>query len=95
MLQDLEAANISFMPIGQAPGADRPPRSFGGKRFLKRQQAIDWSAARWQKAWGIHVYTGIPSARDGASWHDIDFKYEAICAAPNTVFFRFVRVFIH
>ena len=85
ILQDLEAANISFMPIGQAPGADRPPRSFGGERFLKRQQAMDWSATRWRKAWGIHVYTGIPSARDGASWHDIDFKYEAICAAPDTV----------
>ena len=31
------------------------------------------------------MYTGIPSAREGASWHDIDFKYEAICAAPDTV----------
>ena len=85
LLQDLEAAGISFMPIGQAPGADRPPRHFGDDRFLKRQQAIDWEAIRWHKSWGIHVYTGIPSARDGASWHDIDFKYEAICAAPDAV----------
>ena len=85
MLQDLEAAGISFMPIGQAPATDRPPRSFGGKRFLKRQQTIDWDTIQWDKSWGIHVYTGVPSVRDGAHWHDIDFKYEAICAAPDAV----------
>lgn len=85
MLQDLETADISFMPIGQVPGNDRPPRSFGGERFLKRQQATDWEILRWHKSWGIQVYTGMPSARDGAPWHDIDFKYEAICAAPDAV----------
>ena len=86
MLQDLEAADISFMPIGRVPGNDRPPRSFGGERFLKRQQATDWTILYWHKSWGVQVYTGIPSARDGAPWHDIDFKYEAICAAPDAVF---------
>ena len=85
LLQDLEAAGISFMPIGCAPVADRPPRSFGGDRFLKRQQTTDWEVIQWSKSWGIHVYTGVPSARDGAPWHDIDFKYEAICAAPDAV----------
>lgn len=85
LLQDLETAGISFMPIGQAPGTDHPPRHFGGKRFLKRQQATDWKVIRWHKSWGIQVYTGMPSARDGAPWHDIDFKYEAICAAPDAI----------
>ena len=85
MLQDLEAADVSFMPIGRAPGTDRPPRSFGGERFLKRQEAADWGIIHWRKSWGLHVYTGTPSARDGAPWHDIDFKYEAICAAPDAV----------
>ena len=85
LLQDLEAAGISFMPIGQAPGTDRPPRSFGGERFLKRQQATDWWITQWHNSWGIQVYTGMPSGRDGAPWHDIDFKYEAICAAPDAV----------
>ena len=85
MLQDLETAGISFMPIGQAPGSDRPPRNFGGERFLRRQQATDWNAIRLHKSWGIQVYTGIPSARDDAPWHDIDFKYEALCAAPDAV----------
>ena len=85
MLQDLEAAGISFMPIGRAPGTDRPPRSFGGERFLKRQQATDWDITQWHRSWGMQVYTSIPSGRDGALWHDIDFKYEAICAAPDAV----------
>ena len=85
LLQDLEAADISFLPIGQAPGTDRPPRHFGGERFLKRQAAIDWGITQWQESCGIHVYTGMPSARDGAPWHDIDFKYEAISAAPDAV----------
>ena len=86
MLQDLEAAGISFMPIGHAPDNDRPPRGFGGERFLKRQQTTDWDVIRWYRSWGIQVYTGDPSARDGASWHDIDFKYETLCAAPDAVF---------
>ena len=86
ILQDLEAANISFTPIGRAPGSDHPPRSFGGKRFLKRQEAIDWEITQWRRSWGIHVYTGIPSARREALWHDIEFTYEAICAAPDAVF---------
>ena len=86
MLQDLEAAGVSFMPIGRAPDNDRPPRDFGGERFLKRQQATDWDVIRWYRSWGIQVYTGDPSARDSAPWHDIDFKYEALCAAPDAVF---------
>ena len=85
MLQDLEAADISFMPIGRAPGSDRPPRSFGGDRFLKRQQTANWDTVQWLKSWGIQVYTGMPSARDNAPWHDIAFKYEAICAAPDAI----------
>ena len=85
VLQDLEAAGISFMPIGLAPDNDRPPRGFGGERFLQRQQVTDWDVIRWHKSWGIQVYTGTPSARDGAFWHDIDFTYEAVCAAPDAV----------
>ncbi len=85
MLQDLEAAGISFAPIGRSPGADRPPRSFGGDRFLKRQQTTNWDTSQWLKSWGLHVYTGIPSARDNAPWHDIAFTYQALCAAPDAV----------
>ncbi len=85
-LYDLEQADISFMPIGHAPESDHPPKDFGGERFLKRQATRDWIPRRWFESWGIHVYTGIPSAREGAQWHDINFKYDAICAAPDAVF---------
>ena len=84
-LYDLEQANISFMPIGHAPEADHPPRDFGGERFLKRQGTRDWKPSRWYASWGIQIYTGVPSGRDGAQWHDINFKYDAISAAPDAV----------
>ena len=85
-LADMERADISFMPIGRAPECDHGPRDFGGERFLKRQGIQNWGIRRWHASWGLQVYTGIPSERDGARWHDIDFKYEAICAAPDAVF---------
>ena len=85
-LYDLEQADISFMPIGRAPEYDRVPQSFGGERFLARQWIVNWSIRQWHTSWGIQVYTGIPSERDGAQWHDLDFTYAAICAAPDAVF---------
>ena len=86
VLADLERADISFMPIGRAPGFDRGPNDFGGERFLKRQDVEDWRLSRWYASWGIQMYTGIPSGREGAQWHDLDFTYQAICAAPDAVF---------
>ena len=84
-LDNLEQADISFMPIGRAPENDQGPSDFGGARFLKRQRADSWELQYWLAACGIQVYTGIPSQRDGARWHDIEFKYEALCAAPDAV----------
>ena len=86
LLADMEQADISFMPIGRAPEYDRGPRDFGGERFLKRQGLQNWGIRRWHASWGLQVYTGVPSASDGTSWHDIHFKYEAICAAPDAIF---------
>lgn len=83
-LDVLEQADISFMPIGQAP-FDRGPAHFGGNRFLRRQGTLDWESRRWFSSWGIQVYTGTPSARDGANWHDIEFTYRAIRDAPDAV----------
>ena len=85
VLDDLEQADISFMPIGHAPENDRGPRDFGGDRFLKRQGIDDWQYRRWYASWGIQIYTGIPSERNGARWHDFYFPYQAICAAPDAV----------
>ena len=84
-LYELEESDISFMPIGHAPWNDDGPRDFGGERFLKRQGIEDWIIRYWHKSWGIQVYTGIPSESDGAPWHDLDFKYEVLCAAPDAV----------
>ncbi len=85
ILDALENANISFMPIGHAPENDTGPRDFGGARFLKRQKAQDWQMKQWYASWGIQIYTGIPSERDGARWHDFEFTYQAICDAPELV----------
>ena len=84
LLHTLEQANISFMPIGQAP-FDRGPAYCGGNRFLRRQGTLDWQPRRWFSSWGIHIYTGAPSALDGANWHDIEFTYRAIRDAPDAV----------
>ena len=84
-LYDLEQADISFMPIGHAPKFDHAPGNFDGARFLRRQGTQDWSPKRWFASWGIQIYTGRPSGRNGAEWHDIDFQYDALCAAPDAV----------
>ena len=87
LLRDLEQADISFMPMGRAPEHDSSPISFQEHRFLRRQGMQDWAIRRWEASWGIQIYTGLPSERDGAQWHDLDFKYEALCAAPDAVLF--------
>ena len=84
-LYDVEQADISFMPIGRTGARDCVPLSFGGERFLRCQRMEDWEIRQWHTSWGIRMYTGIPSERDGARWHDFEFKYEAICAAPDAV----------
>ena len=85
MLDDLESAHISFMPIGHAPHNDHGPLDFGGDRFLTRQTALSWQLRQWYESWGIQVYTGIPSERNGARWHDLHITYQAICADPDAV----------
>ena len=85
-LYELEQAGISFMPIGRTPHYDHGPKNFGGERFLRQQRLKDWETGLWQRSWGIQVYTGIPSEYNGAQWHDIDFTYQAICAAPDAIF---------
>ena len=84
-LYELEQAGVSFMPIGRAPAYEGGPTDFGGERFLKRQGIGDWEARQWHDSYGIQVYTGIPSARDATRWHDLNFTYQAVCAAPDAV----------
>ena len=73
------------MPLGGRPGHERVPQSFAGERFLSRQRMADWNMRLWHTSWGIRMYTGAPSERNGARWHDFEFKYEALCAAPDAV----------
>ncbi len=40
---------------------------------------------RWDKSWGINVYTGVSSGHSRAHWHDLVFPYEGICAAPDAI----------
>ena len=84
-LYRLEQANISFMPMRRVPGYDHGLSGFEAERFLKRQGRKDWTGVFWHQSWGIQVYTGVPSECEGAQWHDIEFKYDAICAAPDAV----------
>ena len=84
-LYELEESDISFMPIGHAPWNDNGPRDSGGERFLRRQGIEDWLIRHWHKSCGIQVYTGIPSESNGARWHDFNFTYKALCAAPDAV----------
>ena len=84
-LDSLENADISFMPIGHATEYEQVPSDYGGERFTKRQSTRGWRMRQWYDSWGIQIYTGMPSAREGANWHDFEFKYEAICAAPDAV----------
>ena len=86
LLDDLEQAEISFMPIARAPKHDNGPKIFRDERFLKRQRMRDWPVRRWDASWGINIYTGMPSERNGARWHDLHFKYETLCTAPDAVF---------
>ena len=86
LLDDLEQAKISFMPIGRAPKHDNGPKHFRDKKFLKRQGMKDWAIRRWDTSWGILIYTGMPSECNDARWHDLHFKYEALCTAPAAVF---------
>ena len=85
MLQDLVRAHISFMPIGRAPWNDQGPEDYKGKRFFKGQRMTDQETRLWNASWGIRQSTGIPSEHNGARWHNLHFKYEAISAAPDAV----------
>ena len=86
LLDDLEAADISFMPIGRAPENDRGPRHFGGALFRRRTKTENWGFRRWDRSWGMSrcIRVSLPNAH-GAHWHDLNFTYQALCDAPDAV----------
>ena len=80
ILADLEQAGLSFMPIGHVTEHDWNPAISSNSENRK-----NWNSPLWEASWGIQAHTGTPSERNGARWHDLNFKYEAICAAPDIV----------
>ena len=88
LLHDLEEADISFMPIGAEP-FDRAPGDWTRMdnyrdRVNNRQDTQSW-LPRWYASSGIGIYTGKTSAGKGGNWHDIEFTYQAVLDAPDTV----------
>ena len=89
LLYDLEKADISFLPIGREP-SDRAPADWNRiDKYLDRvnnqQKTENWRPRRWFASWGIGIYTGEMSGREGANWHDIEFTYQAILGVPDAV----------
>lgn len=86
LLSDLEQAHIFFIPIGLAPKHDRNPEDYNEKqRFYRKKEVRNRGLRHWNAAWGIQIYTGIPSEKNGARWHDLEFTYQALCAQQQAV----------
>ncbi len=86
MLHDLEQADISFIPVNRAPDPNEGPANFeGNHQFSQLQREYSQNIRQWDASWGIQIYTGTPSERDGAPWHDLHFTYQALCTAPDAV----------
>ena len=84
MLHDLEQTDISFVPINIPPDLDQEAGDFEINRSFSQRQR-NWKIRQWNTSWGIQIYTGTPSEREGAPWHDLHFTYQALCAAPDAV----------
>lgn len=86
LLKDIEQAGISCIPIVSAYQDAPGSRSLATKQFLEEPGRRNWLRRYWQHSWGIQVCTGTSSEREGMRWHDLDFAYKAICAAPDAVY---------
>lgn len=74
------------MPLARAPNRVDMPRGFEECAYHYTYKTIrQWGIFQWHASWGIRIYTGVPSARDGALWHDLEFTYQAINTAPEMV----------
>ena len=86
MLQDLGTADISFMPIGQVPGNDRPPRDFGGRTPL--ETSTGGRLGKTSNGINRGEFKSIRELPPHAMAHHgttSTFTYEALCAAPDAV----------
>lgn len=85
-VDDLEQASIACMPLARVPSDVDMPRGFEECAYHYPYKTIqEWGIFQWHASWGIRIYTGTPSARDGAPWHDLEFTNQALKAAPEAI----------
>ena len=85
LVDDLVQANIAVMPLARRPKGGRVRQGFEFEYLYEYKTVQEWGIFQWHASWGIRIYAGAPSARDGVFWHDLEFTYEAISAAPEAV----------
>lgn len=86
LVDDLKQASIACMPLARAPNKIEMPRGFEECAYHYAYKTIrQWGIFQWHASWGIRIYTGVPSERNGAPWHDLEFTYQAINTAPEAV----------
>ena len=84
LVDDLERASIACMPLARIPTEPDMPRGFEECAYHYPYRTIrQWGIFRWHASWGIRIYTGTPSERDGALWHDLEFTSQVIKTAPE------------
>ena len=84
LVDDLEQASIACMPLARIPTEPDMPRGFEECAYRYPYKTVrQWGIFQWHASWGIRVYTGPPSERDGALWHDLEFTNQVIKAAPE------------
>lgn len=77
---DLNRAGIACMPLGRCT-LNHTDRSFERDRDYEHRTIRGWGIFNWHASYGIQIYTGEYSG----FWHDLEFTYEAIITAPETV----------
>lgn len=86
LVDDLKQAGIACMPLARVPSKIDMPRGFEECTYHYTYKTIrQWDIFQWHASWGIRIYTGTHSERDGALWHDLEFTYQAINTAPEVV----------
>ena len=84
LVDDLERASIACMPLARIPTEPDMPRGFEECAYHYPYRTIrQWGIFRWHASWGIRIYTGTPSERDGALWHGLEFTSQVIKTAPE------------
>ena len=86
LVDDLEHASIACMPLARAPNKIAMPRGFEECTYHYTYKTVrGWGIFQWHASWGLRIYTGALSERDGALWHDLEFTYQAINTAPEAI----------